>query len=292
MRVACLVLSVFGMGCGLTLDLTPPEEDGGAIDGVAIDGGAVDGGPADAVVDAERSDTPVRECANDLDCFRPDCILRSCEGGECVENGGIVCAPIDECHVPTGACLRDGTCEQALIDEDGDGHASMWLGACGTDCDDEEVSVFAGGVCAIDLDNDGYGSDEEFDVHCGDVACEDGYVANRDDCWDADREGVMGGDPDPIIANPNAMDFYPWPRTDDGTFDWNCDGEITTNNGTDVFAACTGTDEPPGACRRQSGWASEAPECGDAAGWINCSPSPRDGTCEASIMVMRFQYCR
>lgn len=277
------------LGCGLTLDLTPPEEDGGTVDAARRDASlpdaSVDGARPDVVADATM-------CTSDDECFRPDCVIRACEMGRCVARGGVACMPIDDCHEPTGTCSEDGSCDQALIDEDGDGYAPIEL-SCGDDCDDAEPSVHAGGVCARDADDDGYGSMVDFTTYCGDVTCEGGYVNDRSDCWDADRDGIDPGEPDPRVANPALGDvFFDFERGNGG-FDWNCDEEITTSHGEAIFARCEGTEEMPGACRAQSGWAEEVPGCGESADWVSCRISPEDGaSCEAFLILGRVQGCR
>ena len=291
--VACLVLG----GCGLTLDLTPPEEDGGVF---ARRDGAVDAGldaQADAPVDVPArdvlTDTVLRpdgepECMTDLDCFRSDCVVRGCESGTCIDLGPIDCAPIDECHDVTGTCLPDNTCEQVLIDADGDGHAAIELGECGTDCDDFNAFESRGIVCGEDLDDDDFGSQEAFFALCGeDIACPEGYVEDRSDCWDDLPGGFVPG---PDAANPDANErFFAVPRGN-GTFDWNCDGMITAMLPRRVFGDCTGMDVPEGRCQMQTGWRGPIPGCGERELFTICESV--GGRCAELPTVLQTQTCR
>lgn len=279
-------------GCGLTLDLTPADDAGTADarrDAPVIDANTPDVA-SDSPRDAMRRDVSP-ECLFDDDCFLPDCVIRSCIDGMCVDGPSIACAPMDACHFWTGACLRDGSCEFGFIDEDGDGFAPVELGSCGLDCDDTNPDRVLGGVCALDLDGDGFGNPDEFEAFCGDITCEGGLVDNIDDCWDEERDGVEPGTPDPLLANPDQLNFFEFPRADGtGSFDWDCDGVETSNTGEEVFTGCSGRDEPPGACVAQSGWQSFVPACADEAPWVACLPNGSRAC--TSAMRLRQKFCR
>lgn len=277
------------MGCGLTLDLTPPEEDAGTTRPDT----SVDAPGRDAPrLDAERSDATRPECTADEDCYVPeDCMVRRCAEGACVDLVPIDCAPpSDECHEVV--CNPDGGCDEVLIDDDGDTFASVEHGTCGTDCDDTDPEIYQGGVCAADLDGDGFGSKVDFVPFCGDMECDPMYVNDRSDCWDADREGVLPGEPDPRVANPALGDVFFLFERGNGGFDWNCDGMITTSAGEERFLGCEGIEDMPGACRAQSGWSDEIPGCGESAVWEACQISPEDGRSCLAITMSRTQGCR
>ncbi len=296
--VACLLFA----GCGLTLDLTPPEEDGGVFDASRRDAGRDDAAMDDGSVDANVDDVPTRdvmidavfrpdsevECTGDPDCFEFDCVRRGCRGGVCVDLGAIVCDPlVDPCHEYTGLCTDD-RCDQALIDFDGDGQAPIELGTCGTDCDDDNPAEAEGIACGEDLDDDGYGSKDVFFALCGsDIACPEGYVEDLSDCWDDFREG---SDPGPQDANPDASDrFFSVPQGD-GTFDWNCDAMITSSLPRRAFGVCDGMDVPSGRCQMQTGWRGPVPSCGEQQLFTFCESV--GGRCAELPTVLRTQTCR
>lgn len=299
--VACLLFA----GCGLTLDLTPPEEDGGAFDASRDAGrgdasadagvdGSLDGNVADVLVRDVMIDAVFRpdsdaECSGDLDCATSDCTRWGCVDGLCVALGPIACEPlVDACHEYTGFCTDD-RCDQDLIDFDGDGEAPIELGTCGTDCDDDDPFEAEGIVCGEDFDDDGFGSKDAFFPLCGaDVACPEGYVEDISDCWDDIPDGF---DPGPGDANPDANERFFGQQRGNGTFDWNCDGMITTNNGRRLFMGCGGFDSPPGSCQMQSGWTSRIPDCGEIEDFTSCVAG-MGGRCMMILSPERIQLCR
>lgn len=100
------------------------------------------------LVDADGCDSDCTfTCETDEQCDD----LNSCNGKETCNLEAHICevgTPID-CDDGSD-CTRDscepesGACVNALIDEDGDQHASRDLGACGDDCDDQDPQVFTG----------------------------------------------------------------------------------------------------------------------------------------------------
>jgi hypothetical protein len=105
-----------------------------------------------------------------------------------------------------------------------------------------------------DADGDGYG-DPKKPVK----ACEapHGFVANRDDCYDANRR-----------AHPGQRDYYAVDRGD-GSFDYDCDGRATRRFTTRAY--CREKEE--GGCAHASGWAQrKIPRCGEPAefAWKVC----------------------
>jgi len=284
------------VGCGLTLDLEPPA----------------DGGVQDARVirpDAGRDARPV-ECESDEECFQPDCVLRACVEGMCVDQANVGCVPSDACHELTGVCRRDGSCDERLLDGDGDGFASSSLGGCGLDCDDSTADVSpdraevcddldqdcdgvidegVAFVCGQDEDGDGYGSRVETARVCAGESCPDGFVDNADDCWDGPTEGILPGEANPLLANPDQRNFFTIPR-DDGSFDWDCDGMLTSNFDDRRFVSCEGVDMGGGECRAQSGWESAPPACGEQGTRVACLIGA-GGLCTASVGLAR-NACR
>ncbi|MEM9074071.1 MAG: hypothetical protein AAGE52_36605, partial [Myxococcota bacterium] len=95
-------------------------------------------------------------CVADVDCGDGDeCTVgESCdtEAHRCVPGAPLACDDDDPCT--EDLCEALSGCIHPLIDDDGDGHAPSTLGECGTDCDDDNASVFAGAeeLCD-DIDN-------------------------------------------------------------------------------------------------------------------------------------------
>lgn len=292
-------------GCGLTLDLEPPA-DGGVQDAgvMRVDTGVVR-------PDAGRDAQPA-ECRSEDECFVPDCVRRACVGGTCVDQADIACAPSDACHELTGTCDRDGSCGERLIDEDDDGFASSLLGPCGLDCDDSNADVSPGrpevcdaidhdcdgvvdeGVattCGRDEDGDGYGSREDTMRVCAGDICPDGFVDDTDDCWDGPTEGILPGEANPLLANPDQRNFFTIPRDDgSGSFDWDCDGILTPSFDARLFVSCEGVDMGGGECRAQGGWESAPPACGEQGTRVACLIGA-GGMCTASVGLVR-NACR
>jgi cysteine-rich repeat protein len=100
-------------------------------------------------------------CTTDEDCATADV----CDGSEtcdvathtCETTGPLDCD--DESPCTSDSCHTVDGCVNALIDGDGDGHASTTLGACGDDCEDDDATSFAGApelceAAAPFIDND------------------------------------------------------------------------------------------------------------------------------------------
>lgn len=135
---------------------------------------------------------------NQDDGCRDDCRFTCTEAADC--DDGTVCNGDELCDTTThlcraGAgldcgdgddCTADGCdettgCAHTLIDSDGDGQAPAALGACGTDCNDTNDTIFAGASEACDgVDNDCDGSTDETAPHWY-VDCDrDGFAASAD----------------------------------------------------------------------------------------------------------------
>ncbi len=154
------------VGCGNGV-VDPPEEcdDGNTVSG--------DGCESDCTF----------TCTEDADCDD----LLACNGEEtcdlatntCAAGTAPTCTASDACH--EASCSdADGGCIETLIDADMDGEAATSLGACGTDCDDDDPERNAGNVeiCGngIDDDCDGATPDTAMTLYYAD--CDnDGYAA-------------------------------------------------------------------------------------------------------------------
>jgi hypothetical protein len=289
--VLVLALGVGVGGCGLTLDYGPPDRDArvdrdvGELDaGADRDAGldAGEGGGSDGSIDAAVHDaTPdVTTCSGDGDCTSPDL----CQVGLCdltSHSCSLVvdpCTPPDACHASAGCDPATG-CAFELLDADMDGFAPLTLGSCGTDCNDDDASVFPGqteicdgrdedcdgvvdeGVgtaCGRDLDGDHFGSSTDVLWSCT-GSCPMGYVASTTDCWD---EAAMFAS----LAHPGQRTYFTMQIRGTGGYDWNCDGmEEPINNR--VFVACMGMGT---TCDAQSGWVGALPTCGTTAVYQVC----------------------
>ena len=173
-RHAWLVLLL--TGCGLSLDLSPPDPQ--RIDGGRMDGGRVDGGGVDGGIDAGP-------CRTDLDCDDGNACsgLELCVDGACELGVPVVCPDDDVCD-GTFTCDPDtGECsvEVGPLDCEG-GDACSGIRSCdpvvgcvtspGLRCDD-------GVECTDDRCEDGACVHVPDDVHCTDA--EDG-VCTADGC--------------------------------------------------------------------------------------------------------------
>ncbi|MFK7989608.1 MAG: DUF4215 domain-containing protein [Sandaracinaceae bacterium] len=324
---------------------SPPDVGAACVvedvaDGVCGDGEVcIPRGCGDGVVGGEEACDDGNTDAGDG--CEPDCTY-TCEGDEgCLDdqycngeetcdvtthtcNAGtpVVCDASDECH--TSVCSdEDRACVESLIDEDGDGEASIILGECGTDCDDttpERASSNAE-VC-------GNGVDDDCDPATTDAAMTPYYP-------DCDSDGFAAGGTTGVvacmapatcggcdcIANPpptspenqdcadNSEDARPGQTSyfstaiPSGDFDYNCDGEQTRRwqtTGVSTSRSCPARDPRlgcnvfelcfPGPCPPRAGWTSSfAPFCGNTASYTYCRDT---GTSCVRTTVTRRQECR
>lgn len=172
-------------GCGLVLDLDPPEmdagarADSGASDVPRADGASPDGGVGDAasldgalpdVVDAGVEDAGFGDtgfmCVGDIDCagLSMDCTY-TCFGGRCVEvddNGDGVCDPPPE-------CMTEGAVNYSTID---DSCATRSLTMCVEGATEPhvfpEVEACGGGSEDCDAEFDEF---PDFEFECGVGEC-------------------------------------------------------------------------------------------------------------------------
>lgn len=120
--------------------------------------------------DEECDDSNVCNGAETCDLERNICIpgtnLVCDDRSDCTEN---LCDPLSGCYYP-------------VIDGDGDGYASVALGACGTDCNDGDATIYAGAPELCD----------EKDNNC------DGVIDETAPHWYVDCDGdgyAVAGDP-------------------------------------------------------------------------------------------------
>lgn len=270
-------------------------------------------------------------CGGDDDCDDGD----PCNGDETCSGGGMCmiadppdCDDGDACTAES--CVAPDGCMSTLIDGDGDGQASDTLGECGTDCDDDDATVFEGAVDACDgKDNDCDGATDEDGAVRWYVDCDgDGYAAadaeSVESCekpeesdamclistigggWTT-REPVDDASTDCVDRNPNVNPaqtmFFSSPivgQPPESDFDYNCDTDEETE--TDEQTAQCALDPSGGSlgCAFRPGWIGEAPGCGMGGRYAPnaavCRFVPAgDGTEPSCMLVggaLRTQRCR
>ena len=294
-------------GCGLTLDIDPPDPvpdaavrmDAASADAGSGDAGSADAGSGDAgsgvcgdgVVDPGEDCDDANDfdgdgctgecrftCVDDADCGPSDaCTQSTCDvvAHVCVPSA-IVCAEPAECERLVGCDAALG-CVYEPLEERCDG--------LDQDCDGL-VDEGAGTLCAQDEDEDGFGDPTRAATFC-DGACPDGWVLDTADCWDGPRTSAASAIPGPQLARPGQRTNFSEPHGDGtGSFDWSCDGAEEPRFA-NVFSACSSA---MGPCGDQSGWVGAVAPCGERRAYVYCS-SASGGTCVAS-MGMGTQTCR
>jgi hypothetical protein len=168
------------------------------------------------------------------------------------------------CEVPEGYTQVSGDCDDA--------NASVNPGAAeicdetDNDCDDDiDEGVAQQGPFYTDRDGDGYGSADA----SGTYSCTqpDGTSTNDDDC------------------NDNNNDIYPGAAEPAGDIDYNCDGELTTENPEETSTPSTGDDDSPsGDDDSPSGDDDTAEDTPDTGGEVSPTPTTADdaGGCSCS----------
>lgn len=124
-RMCVLVGSVTLAGCGLTLDVDPPDvADGSAqgFDGGSLDGGTADGGPVRCAEDVDCADDLFcngEEACVEGTCVRgaapcdeaPPCTVSTCqEGSQACVASDVTCPEGQLCDPTTGACAAAPSC--------------------------------------------------------------------------------------------------------------------------------------------------------------------------------------
>jgi len=119
-----------------------------------------------------------------------------------------------------------------------------------------------------DADGDGFGDPKKSVSAC---QSPEGFVDNRDDCYDGNRR-----------ARPGQRDYFAIQRGD-GSYDYDCDGRQTRRFTTRAF--CRLREREAGGCVLASGWGrGKIPQCGEPAvfAWKVCreqvfvKPPPTD----------------
>ncbi|MBX3270228.1 MAG: hypothetical protein KF729_08200 [Sandaracinaceae bacterium] len=270
-------------------------------------------------------------CETDADCNDEDV----CNGEETCDVAAHTCVPGTALDCDDGSpctmnlCSPSEGCSNPLIDEDGDGHAPMSLGPCGTDCNDANPSVYVGApeLCDgidnncngmtdetaptwyVDCDADGYAaSTDGARVGCdappaSATGCGGGWTARRPvdmastDCHDNNRN-----------VHPGQVLYFESPYTRIGggsSYDYNCDGVDTRRFGCtpsdgSCGTRCDGgfmprTDTNPNGCTYVciGGTCSRStpPACGVTASYKSCA-ALSGGGCIQSIPANRRQSCR
>lgn len=122
-----------------------------------------------------------------------------------------------------------------------------------------------------DVDGDGFGDQQAMPT----MACipPGGYVANNDDCADADER-----------ANPMQQLPQEGPVNGVGGGDYNCDGAAVP-----VDAPIRSCSAP---CGSANGWLGSAPACGTTGTWlVFCGASGNPNVCQAPQTEARPQKC-
>jgi hypothetical protein len=216
-------------------------------------------------------------------------------------------------------------CFYALIDGDGDGHASDTLGSCGDDCDDADKTIFKGAeeLCDNKDNNCGGGTDELAPTWYAD--CDgDGFApagaANIQGCAAPSTAppscatgkwvsvAPAAGTTDCFDNNAKA---HPYTAAENGTawqetaisgapvnldFDYNCDvteekryTAVSANKSGTCGYQCGGV---LCACSGSSGYtASTTPNCGVGGEYTYCSIGGLAGSC-TRVTNTRVESCR
>lgn len=262
-------------------------------------------------------------CTEDAHCDD----LSVCSGAETCDVASHLCVPgtplmCDDGNVCTqNVCDAEMGCVYPLIDMDADGHASIDLGACGTDCNDMRADVNPDAVelCGDALDSDCNGDVNPTSTPFWYLDCDDdGYsvlgAASQQACMEPTPGACGGGWTTrvPVTGDSRTLDcvdgnrnvfpgqttYYSTPISGVSTsrdYDYNCDGEETrrwTLTSVSTTASCTDS-ILRGFCIGSSGWTgTTAPACGASAGLSLCAYNTRAGECVRTRYTSRAQECR
>lgn len=277
-------------GCGLLLDLDPPDpdvrldgggmdggrRDGGSRDGGSTDGGQTDGGPTDGGQTAP-------ECELDVDCgVEEACRGARCDEGRCVQvarvaqgcDDGVFCNGLDRCGADGECSVHGGDpCPGASVcDED----AARCTGcASDADCPGAEAgewgpcqAVEGAPVCAL--------SGVQTRVVVGAQSCGPGGVCDR-----ASRlESRACSLPDGASCGVDVVELGECEATSP------CAGERDVSR--QRFTCTAGRCDSSRTTRRESCSLPEGRSCGEA----ECSACTFIGACDlAGNQICRAQRC-
>ncbi len=270
-------------------------------------------------------------CHDDLECSDGD----ACTGVEtctlashtCSTGTAVTCDPPDACT--NAACDRDtGECVFTLIDEDGDGYASVTLGTCGDDCIDTRDDVHPGATEQCDgIDHDCDGDPDPLGLPIFYMDCDgDGFASASAESTDYCDPTGSGNPPPPsascpggwTAAPPNSPNNIDCDDTDPdaypgqtmwftsaamgGGYDYNCingmEMRYTTSN-ISSDDTCT-INRIMRGCIGAAGWTSSMPAaCGGTATYSRCQYYAglcSGGTCTppscGRVNGSRTQECR
>ncbi|MBX3273783.1 MAG: hypothetical protein KF729_26195 [Sandaracinaceae bacterium] len=279
----------------------------------------------------------------------PDCTFTCRADADC--DDGSFCTGAETCDLATHRCVAGtepscdddnactenlcddeaAACANPLIDNDGDGHAPVELGACGTDCNDRRDDVYPGAEELCDgIDNNCNGMTDE-SAPTWYIDCDgDGFAATTDSSrmgceepassatgcggrWTT-RRPISAATTDCDDANRNAFPgqtmFFttahrPTATGDDARFgDYNCDALAQRDRSTaaERDGSCTLTTNFLLGTRSCSGtgWAgAAAPACGGSGTFYTCGEKqecfPRflgDRICAGYSLVCEGRFLR
>lgn len=236
------------IGCGngvLDEELGEECDDGNLVDGDGCDSDCTWTCTSDEHCDDANVCNGTETCDLERNICVPGTNLVCDDRSDCTEN---LCDPLAGCYYP-------------VIDGDGDGYASVELGACGSDCNDGDATIYAGAPELCDgKDNNCDGVVDETAPHWY-VDCDgDGYAVAGDpgvqQCAMPGAPRVCGaaglvatwtavaptsGFADCHDANPNMR-----PRLTQAENDaaWRAEGDSTRAAGQRFDYNCSGADEP------------------------------------------------
>lgn len=292
-------------GCGNNLvDAGEECDDGNPTDGDGCDADCTYSCESDAECDDGSVCTGTETCDVDNHVCLPGALLECDDGSACTSN---------ECDDVMG-------CVYPLIDMDGDGYASIELGACGTDCNDVRDDVNPGAVelCGDALDSDCNGDVNPASTPFWYLDCDDdGYAVvgavSQQSCTEPPPGACGGGWTTRVpisgdrstydcrdtnaLVRPNQTTYQSAAipgASSSIDFDYDCDVSEErrwTATGVSGTASCVSAGRL-GFCIGGSGWqGTTVPACGAAAAFSGCEYDSRVSACVRKRYTARTQQC-